>query len=127
MKSKFLLAIILSIAVGQAFCAAPTITSFSPGSGPVGTLVTITGTNLGSPTVFNIGGVAAVLVSNTGTALVGLVMPGAVTGAISVTTTAGAVSSSNNFVITPPTYAAVTPPASYLQGSGYVNFPKLVC
>ena len=35
----------------------PTITSFTPSSGSVGSLVTITGTNLGNPTVLTIGGV----------------------------------------------------------------------
>lgn len=35
--------------------SAPTITSFTPASGPVGTLVTITGTDLGNPTALSIG------------------------------------------------------------------------
>ncbi|WP_439507045.1 beta strand repeat-containing protein, partial [Sediminibacterium sp.] len=55
----------------------PTITSFVSTSGPVGTLVTITGTNLGNPTSITIGGVAAIPISNTGTSLVAMVMPGA--------------------------------------------------
>ena len=45
----------------------PTITSFTPSSGNPGALVTITGTDLGSPTAFTIGGATAIVVSNTGT------------------------------------------------------------
>ena len=62
--------------------APPTITSFGPVTGPVGTLVTITGTHLDNPTAFIIGGVPAIVISNTGTQLVGMVMPGAATGGI---------------------------------------------
>jgi FG-GAP-like repeat/FG-GAP repeat len=78
----------------------PTITSFAPASGPAGTLVTITGTNLSSPTAFTIGGTTAIVVSNTGTNLVGMVMPGAATGAVFVTTAGGIVSGSGNFTVT---------------------------
>ena len=77
----------------------PVITSFSPSSGPVGTLVTITGTNLGTPTAFTIGSKAAIVISNTGTSLVGMVMPGAATGTISVTTTGGSVTSVGTFTL----------------------------
>ncbi len=82
----------------------PTITNFSPDNGAVGTLVTITGTNLSSPTAFTIGGVSAVMVSNTGTQLVALVMPGAITGSIVVTNASGSVTSSSNFTVTATGY-----------------------
>lgn len=78
----------------------PTITSFTPSSGSVGTLVTITGTNLSAPTALSIGGVAAAPVSNDGTTLVAMVMPGATTGAISVTTGDGTGTSGSNFTVT---------------------------
>ena len=77
----------------------PVITSFSPSSGPVGTLVTITGANLGTPTAFTIGGTAAIVISNTGTTLVGMVMPGAVTGTLSLTTASGSVTSTGTFTL----------------------------
>ncbi|MCX6277279.1 MAG: IPT/TIG domain-containing protein [Bacteroidetes bacterium] len=48
---------------------APAITSFTPATGPLGTLVTITGTNLGNPTSFTIGGVTVMVISNTSVAL----------------------------------------------------------
>ena len=68
----------------------PVITSFSPSSGPVGTLVTIKGTGFGSPVSVSVGGVTAIPVSSTGNQLVAMVMPGAVTGGISVTGLLGA-------------------------------------
>ncbi len=88
----------------------PTVTSFSPSSGAVGTLVTIVGTNLQHPTAFTIGGINAIVVSDTsvvpsnyGDTLVGLVMPGATTGIISVTTANGTITSTGNFKVTSTT------------------------
>jgi len=95
---------------------APTITSFTPSTGPVGTLVTITGTNLSSPTAFTIGGVAAIVVSNDGTSLVGMVMPGATTGAISVTTAGGTATGGSNFTVTATPYPGAQ--QSMLVGTG---------
>lgn len=93
----------------------PTITSFTPASGPVGTLVTINGTNLSSPTAFTIAGVSAIAVSDNGTTMVGMVMPGAATGAISIKTAAGDVTSSSSFSVT------VGQPPSVQQGSKLVG------
>ena len=80
---------------------APTISSFTPVMGSVGTLVTIIGTNLTGSTAFTIGGVNAIVISNTGTLLVGMVMPGATTGKVSITTAGGNFISSGNFIVTP--------------------------
>ena len=99
----------------------PTITSFTPTSGSVGTLVTITGTNLSSPTTFTIGGKNAIVVSNTGTKLVGMIMPGAVTGAVSVTTAGGTSNSSSNFTVTPTSFPSVQQGAK-LVGLGSAGF-----
>jgi hypothetical protein len=105
MRSRILSAIIVLMAFAQTlFAAVPAITTFSPAQGPVGTLVTVTGTNLGSSTAFSIGGVTAVVVTNTGTTLVGFVMPGATTGIISITTPGGSASSPHQFTVTPTTY-----------------------
>ena len=82
------------------YAATPTITSFSPAQGHVGSLVTINGTNLGSPTAFSIGGKAAIVISNTGTQLVGLVMPGSITGVVSITASGATANSSTSFTIT---------------------------
>ena len=93
----------------------PTISSFTPSSGPVGTLVTITGTNLSTPTALTIGGTGAIAVSNNGTKLVGMVMPGAITGIVSVTTAGGTANSGSNFTVTP------TPFPSSQQGAKLVG------
>ena len=106
MKKFNLLFVFITICF-SAFSQAPTITSFSPASGPVGTLVTITGTNLSTPTAFTIGGVAAIVVSDDGTALVGMVMPGAVTGVVSVTTAGGTATGGSNFAVTPTGYPGI--------------------
>ena len=94
-----LLTIFTCINYSNLLIAQPTITSFSPSSGSVGTLVTIQGSNLNSPTAFSIGGVPAIIVSNTGTTLVGMVMPGATSNSISISTSGGSVSSNINFTV----------------------------
>ena len=95
----------------------PAIFSFKPVNGPVGTLVTITGTNLDSPTTFTIGGVSAIAVSNNGTNLVGMVMPGATTGAVSVSTDGGTIAGGSNFTVTPTLHPAIQQ-GTKLVGSG---------
>ena len=81
--------------------APPTITSFTPLTGVIGTVVTITGTNLngagpGTTTVtFN--NIDAVVTSVTATTLVTTVPQGATTGKISVTTPGGTALSAQDF------------------------------
>ena len=122
MKKINLLFAILTVYF-SVFSQAPTITSFSPASGPVGTLVTITGTNLSSPTAFTIGGIAAIAVSNTGTTLVGMIMPGAATGSISVITAGGSIMASGNFTISPTPYPNAQQ-GSKLVGTGAIVLPN---
>ncbi len=95
-----LLGFIVTILLPLYTLAQPTITSFSPSSGPIGTLVTITGANLSNPTALTIGGVNAIAISNTGTSLVAMVMPGAGAGLIGITTTNGSTTSANTFTPT---------------------------
>jgi IPT/TIG domain len=78
----------------------PTITSFSPASGPPGTTVTIKGTNLSGATEVTIGGVAATIKSNTATKIKVTVPEGAVSGKIKVVTPSGTGKSSTNFKVT---------------------------
>ena len=79
--------------------AQPVIQSFSPASGGVGTLVTIAGNQLTNINFFTIGGTPAVIVSNTGNSIVGLVMPGSSSGKISVTSSTGTSTSQNSFIL----------------------------
>ena len=86
--------------------AAPSISSFSPTSGPVGTEVTITGTNLSEAisVTFN-GTVAPEVLSNTATEILVKVPTGASTGKISVTTAGGVANSTQRFTVTNPVQA----------------------
>ncbi len=81
---------------------APSITSFRPTSGPVGTSVTITGTAFTGATSVKFGGVAATSFAvNSATKITATVPVGAVTGKISVTTAGGTGTSSSSFTVEP--------------------------
>ena len=84
----------------------PQITSVSPLTGPVGSLVTLTGSNLISGSVVTIGGNTALTVSSntTNDTLKVLVMPGISTGAITLTNTGGSQTFSSNFTVTKTRY-----------------------
>jgi hypothetical protein len=82
----------------------PTITSFSPHSGPVGTSVTITGTNLTGATSVKFNGTTATITSNTATQIVTTVPTGATTGKITVTTPSGTATSATDFTVTGPSH-----------------------
>ncbi|SMG52832.1 gliding motility-associated C-terminal domain-containing protein [Marivirga sericea] len=94
------------LCINSALGQAPTITNISPTEGPVGSLVTITGTNLGDLTALSIAGVTGLEISNDQSTLIGFVMPGATTGTVDVTTSFGSVSSSQSFTVNNP---AATP------------------
>jgi hypothetical protein len=88
------------------FTVTPTMTSFTPVSGPVGTGVTITGTNFTGATAVKFNGVAATsftVVSDT--SITATVPGGATTGAIAVTTPDGTATSATNFTIPPLDFA----------------------
>ena len=89
----------------------PTITSFTPTSGPIGTVVTITGTNLTGATSVTFGGVAATTFTvNSATQITATVPTGAVTGTISVTTSTGTGTSASSFTVIPvPTITSFAP------------------
>ncbi len=88
----------------------PTITSFNPVSGPVGTSVTIVGTNLAGATAVGFNGVAATTfnVNQAGTQITATVPAGATTGPISVTTPGGTATSATNFTVTPAGSPTIT-------------------
>jgi hypothetical protein len=109
-----------SIRVTFTLIGPPTISSFSPNSGTVGTLVTISGNNLTNPTSISIGGVNAILISASANSITALVMPGALTGALSVTTAAGTSSANSNFTLS-PSIAPNTQQGNKLVGTGSVG------
>jgi|GEM_PF-4035088 len=78
----------------------PTITSFSPTSGPVGTIVTIKGTNLESAIKVTFNGAKATISKDTSTELKVTVPVNATTGSIVVTSQDGSVTSTMTFTVT---------------------------
>lgn len=101
---------------GFTFIPAPTITSFSPAVGGLGTTIVINGTNLAGATVTIGGTPVASIVSNTGTVLT--VTAGAgTTGLIQITTPGGVVNSASNFTWNPaPTITSYTPTSQIAGG-----------
>lgn len=93
--------------------AAPVISSFTPASGPVGTTVTITGSNLSGAGAVTFGSTAAsYTVNSEGTQITATVPAGATSGAISVTTGGGTATSTSNFTVTSPDFTLSATPAS---------------
>ena len=88
----------------------PTITSFAPMSGPVGTNVTISGTNFAGARSVMFNGTSASFIVSSDTAIQATVPAGATTGLLSVTTPGGTASSARNFtVLAVPTITGFTP------------------
>ncbi|MBO2008303.1 beta strand repeat-containing protein [Hymenobacter negativus] len=81
---------------------APTITSFTPANGPVGTSVTITGTNLTGATNLQLNGatVTGFVVGNGGTTITFTIPAGASSGLLAVTTPGGTAVSATPFTVT---------------------------
>lgn len=92
------------------------IIDFTPGSGPVNTVVTLTGTGFSatpSQNTVKFNGVTATVTSSTVTSIVTKVPAGATTGPISVTAPGGTATSATSFVVTAssgaPTITSLSP------------------
>jgi uncharacterized repeat protein (TIGR03803 family) len=83
----------------KTFKVLPTMTSFSPPSGPVGTAVTIKGTGLKQTTKVTFDGKSASFTVTSDTEIMADVPTGAVTGKILVTTKGGSATSATNFTV----------------------------
>lgn len=95
---------------GYTVVLAPTVSSFSPGSGAAGTSVVITGTNFQFVTNVRFNGVNAVFAVNSTTQISAFVPNGATTGAISVVNGSGTGLSGTNFtVLQLPTITGFSP------------------
>lgn len=77
----------------------PTISSFTPTTGPSGTSVTISGTNFVGVSAVKFNGTNAAFTVNSSTQITATVPAGATTGLISVTNNCGTGNSSGNFTI----------------------------
>jgi gliding motility-associated-like protein len=95
--------------------ALPTITSFTPTFGSVGTTVTITGVNFSATPANNtvmFNGVTAVVTASTATSITCTVPAGATTGKITVTVAGNTATSATNFTVTSATITITAQPAS---------------
>ena len=91
----------------------PAITGFNPISGPVGTVVTISGTNLTSTSVVAFGGTPATTFTvNSDISIAATVPSGAATGPITVTTAGGTAFSATDFTVTIPADLSISKSAS---------------
>jgi DNA/RNA endonuclease G (NUC1) len=80
--------------------SAPSITSFSPSSGAVGTSVTLTGTGFTGASAVAFNGTNASFTVNSSTTITAIVPAGATTGQITVIAPGGLATSSTNFTLT---------------------------
>jgi len=109
--------LVVGVAGPAAAADPPTITSFSPTSGSVGTVVTIVGTNFIDVTGVNFKNAAAPFTVNSSAQISATVPSGATSGKISVITLSGTAHSSTNFAVTPPGAPTI---ASFSPASGPV-------
>jgi IPT/TIG domain len=101
-KHIFLRTLMMGAVLGaaiSAFAQNPTISGFSPSSGPVGTTVVINGANFDPPLSIVFAGNASASGSFTSTKITVTVPSGAETGPITVNTANGSVSTSTSFVV----------------------------
>jgi hypothetical protein len=98
--------------------AAPTIDSFTPASGPVGTAVAITGSNFTGATGVSFAGTPARFTVVGDTRIDATVPAGAGSGSIAVTTAGGTATSSGAFTVTVPDFALTAAPAGQSVATG---------
>ncbi len=114
------LASVLRAKVDGQTIPAPAITGFSPGTGPVNTVVTITGTNFASASSVRFNGANAAFTVDSTLQITATVPAGATSGAITVTTPGGVASSAGSFTVnsvpTPDLVLAVTHTSTFFQG-----------
>ncbi len=113
----------------------PTITSFTPTSGAVGTVVTLTGSGYVGATKVTFNGTAATFSLASSTRITATVPSGATTGKLAVTTRDGTAASATSFTVTPspapPTVTSFTPASGpvgagvTISGSGFTGATKV--
>lgn len=115
--------IVSFIGIGAAQAAAPTIASFDPTSGPIGTSVEIAGTGFNDSSVVTavtFDGTAATFSVDSNVQITAIVPAGATTGPIAVTDSEGTATSATSFTVTPSPVPAIT---SFDPTSGPVGSP----
>ncbi|BDU75625.1 IPT/TIG domain-containing protein [Mesoterricola sediminis] len=110
--------------------SAPVITSFSPSEGPIGTVVTLTGTGFDGTTSVSVGGATATYSRQSDTKLTVTVPDEAMSGVIGVVNAKGTGGTSTSFYVTPkvdtlsPTSGSAGTTLT-LTGSGFVGATKV--
>ncbi|MFL5313293.1 MAG: IPT/TIG domain-containing protein, partial [Myxococcales bacterium] len=100
----------------------PTIASFTPTAGPVGTSVTISGTSFTGATAVAFNGTSATYPVTSATSIQATVPAGATTGTLTVTTPSGTATSAAAFtVVTPPAIASFSPASGPVGTSVTIN------
>lgn len=103
---------------------APVISSFSPKSGPPGTLITIQGTSLDKVNSVSIAGNSALVISLSANAVTAYVMPGLGSGPVSVSSASGTASSSDNFTTTTANQFPGAQQGAKLVGTGNIGIAE---
>ena len=116
--------VVVSGTVNSVTNPTPTITSFAPASGSVGTTVTVIGTNFTGATGATLNGVAVTnFMVMSATSAMFTVPIGATTGAIVVTALGGTATSATNFTVTvllTPTITILSPARAVVGGPDFV-------
>jgi hypothetical protein len=115
--------IIFSLTISALAANPPTISSFSPMSGPVGSMVVINGANFVPPLSITFAGNVQAAGSFTSTQITVTVPSGAETGTITVTTAGGSATTTTDFVV------GGTAPAgggTVLTATGLTNPPRII-
>lgn len=100
----------------------PSITSFAPPSGPIGTVVILTGSNFTGATDVSFNGIPALTFNVNADSQITVTVPfGATDGLISVTTPIGIGFSATPFDVTVP-IVAVPPPAAFTGAGGILQW-----
>jgi hypothetical protein len=107
------------------FGVKPTISSFTPAGGTVGSQVTITGTGFAGATIVKFGTVSATFTIDSPTQITAVVPPGATKGKIHVLTAGGDAASSTAFKVVPVIFSfspssGIVGTVVTIDGSGFV-------
>ena len=92
--------------------SAPTITGFTPTSGPAGTTVTISGSNFFSSAFVKFNGLSSTFTVNNNGSITATVPGGATTGPIAITNSVGTTTSGSSFTVTPAPDLTISKTAS---------------
>ncbi len=85
----------------------PQLLSFTPPSGPIGTLIYLNGKDFSVNPSVSIGGVNAVIVNYTDTTMTVMAMPNTTTNQVTITTISGSSTHSDVFAVTSTTYPSI--------------------